>query len=248
MMNSDDVHAFVRCLCHKEAAETGAKVLKKEGLTHLAYESELSWAWPRQFEYKAEYFCESPLDPATTLSEIGRDDAEHVVNIFHPEIAVVAEQLDLGHTLAWTSTLMARNLNRPWPRARSIAALPIEVRTAQEKDIADSLRGISNAPSDFNDQIHNFYVEQNGAAIAKGQLVYLGGDRAYISDMFTLPEHRRHGHCNALMAALESKGRSLGATRIVLAPGLEAVRFCIYDRYGYQQSAVRAVIIRSEHR
>ena len=73
----------------------------------------------------------------------------------------------------------------------------------------------------------------------------MGDQTAYISDLFTDPAFRRQGWCSSMMAVLEEKARSLGATRAVLAPGLEQLEIQLYERYGYSRTAERAVLIPS---
>lgn len=247
-MNTEDVCAFIDALSHKEVAEIGATLdrLGDEAIL-LTYPQPQEWPWPRQFAYRRECFCVAPAGIGESLNVLAELSGEHVVNLFDPCVEeVVAQTLPRHHVLSWFSSLLARDLNEASASFQVLSQDVQEVRSPSDQLRFDSLRGISHLNPRQDRSIHNFYVRAgDGSVASKGQLIYLSGDRAYISDMFTAPELRRQGYCTAIVRALERKAWELGARRIILAPGLEAARIGLYERYGYTPSATRAVLIRA---
>lgn len=248
MMNAEDVRAFVGALTHKEATELGA-TLERFGdeTTLLTYPQPQEWSWPRQFAYRRECFCVAPTCIDQCLNTLAELSGEHVVNLFSPGVEeALSHTLPGHHVLAWYSSLLARDLDAVPALFQGRGKDVQEVRSPSDQSRFDSLRGISHPNPRPDPSIHNFYAcDDEGSVAAKGQLIYLGEDRAYISDMFTVPERRRRGYCTAIIEALERKARELGARRTVLAPGLEASRIGLYELYGYAPSATRAVLVRA---
>ena len=74
----------------------------------------------------------------------------------------------------------------------------------------------------------------DGEVVGCGAVRLLDGADAEIKRMYVMPSRRGRGIGGALLAALESEARSLGATRLVLETGerlLEAV--ALYERTGF---------------
>lgn len=82
-----------------------------------------------------------------------------------------------------------------------------------------------------------FFVVYLGAeAVGCGAVRVIGGASAEIKRMYVRPANRGRGAGAALLAALESEARRLGATRVVLETGdrqREALAF--YQRAGYAE-------------
>ena len=245
-MNEEDALAFIRALTCREVVEGAAVASSSDNVTELCYNADLQWPWPREFKYRREY-----LAVAEASEVASRINLEHeiVVNLFHRDLAsqeAILHESDL--TRAWVNPIMGRDLAQPWPRPVPSSMRAREVTSIEDRNRFNSVPGISNRSDVIDDRIHYFFFENDVQVIAKGQLIYLGEGTAYISDLFTDRAFRRQGWCNAMMAVLEEKARSLGATRAVLAPGLEQIELQLYERYGYSRTAERAVLIPSRGR
>ena len=70
------------------------------------------------------------------------------------------------------------------------------------------------------------------AAIGKLAMVETG---AYITDVQTMPDHRRQGYAEAIMRRLHADARAAGLTRAVLTS--TAMARPLYERLGYRQIA-----------
>jgi len=242
-MNRNDALAFAKALAYRESAEGMAVTSPAGNIIELRYHSAIRWPWPRTFSYQLEYFAVAEMRDLTAAINPEQDI---VVNLFAENLDDNAQQQALerfGLIKAWTAPIMGRNLVMPWPHPTPPNPAIREVTSCEARDRFNSIAGISNPSDSLDEQIHYFYLEQDDQVIAKGQLVYLGEGTAYISDLFTAPAYRQQGHCSAMMAILEQKARSLGATRAVLAPGLEQIELQLYERYGYSCTAERAVLI-----
>ena len=240
-MNEEDARAFIKALTYREVVEGAAVASSSGNVIELCYNSELQWPWPREFQYRREY-----LAVAEASEVASRINLEHeiVVNLFHQDLASQETILhELGLTRAWINPIMGRDLAQPWLRPFALSVRAREVTSIIDRSRFNSIPGISNQSDVIDDRIHYFFFENDVQVIAKGQLIYLGEGTAYISDLFTDQAFRRQGWCSAMMAVLEEKARSLGATRAVLAPGLEQIELQLYERYGYSRTAERAVLI-----
>lgn len=245
----DAVAAFIRALAHRERCEAGAAVLQHgAATTEVCYPTPLAWPWPVQFDYVSEFFCTAPGE--RSLREVASAPASagaHVVNLFAAQPTSEAQQfIERGYRQAWTSTLLARPLATAWSRPATPGVQVHGVADALGMARFAQLPGISNPGTARDPFIHNVFATLGDEVVAKGQLVLPPGSVvAYVSDMFTHPEHRRTGLCHLVMHALEAKARSLGATHSCLAPGLEVAAFGLYGKYGYTQAGVRAVLVRA---
>jgi GNAT superfamily N-acetyltransferase len=168
-------------------------------------------------------------------------------NFFSRELETEAQHfIDAGYVQAWVSVLLGRSLNQNWNRPLPNELAVREVGNDQDMERYASLPGISNQGATRDPCIHNFFATAGGEVAAKGQLVLLPGSGAYISDMFSKPEYRLRGLCTTILAALERKALSLGATHVCLAPGYQVAAFGLYEKYGYTAVGSRAVLILSE--
>ena len=242
-MNEEDALAFIKALTYREVVEGAAVASSSRNVVELCYNSDLQWPWPREFKYRLEYFA---VAEASEVASVINLEHEIVVNLFHQDLASQEAILhELGLTRAWVNPIMGRDLAQPWLRPVPLSVSAREVTSSKDRNRFNSISGISNQSDVIDDRIHYFFFENDVQIIAKGQLIYLGEGIAYISDLFTDQAFRRQGWCSAMMAVLEEKARSLGATRAVLAPGLEQIELQLYERYGYSRTAERALLILS---
>lgn len=239
------VTAFVRALSHRERCEAYASVHSHGSTTEIVYTTPLHWPWPRKFVYVNEFFCTefAPL----ALSEVQASDGsrgEHVINFFAANLKQSTQHFfDAGYTEAWTSILLGRSLSKERHRTTPDNVNVHQVRSGQDMERYKSLSGISNPAAPRDAHIHNYFAVSGAEVVAKGQFVLLPGSVAYISDMYTRPEHRRTGLCNLIMQALESGARLRGATHACLAPGREVASFGLYEKYGYEPVCSRSILI-----
>lgn len=249
-MEHNLVRAFIKSLLHKETVEAGANAFGADKTIEIRYASALEWPWPRQFTYRREFLSQgSPGECLDAIhSRIG-DGEEHVVNFFSNQLDCEIPHFETaGYVEAWRSGLLGRDLRRHWHKPGAIAAKVHEVASSADMAHYASLPGISNPGLARDASIHNFFAIHDGEVLAKGQLVYQCDAVAYVSDMFTKPEHRNKGLCTSMLAAIENKARSLGATHTCLAPGQEVASFGLYEKYGYTVAGTRSVLIpRGEH-
>ena len=242
-MNEEDALAFIKALTYREVVEGAAVASSSRNVVELCYNSDLQWPWPREFKYRLEYFA---VAEASEVASVINLEHEIVVNLFHQDLASQEAILhELGLTRAWVNPIMGRDLAQPWLRPVPLGASVRAVTSSKDRNRFNSVSGISNQSDVIDDRIHYFFFENDVQVIAKGQLIYLGEGTAYISDLFTDQAFRQQGWCSAMMAVLEEEARSLGATRAVLAPGLEQIELQLYERYGYSRTAERTLLILS---
>jgi hypothetical protein len=244
-MEPEAVSTFIRLLAHREHKEVAARVRAHGSTTEICYGAPMDWPWPRQFTYKNEYFCVgSGLRCVGEVSRASVGEAEHVVNFFSADLELETRHfIDAGYVQAWVSLLLGRSLRHGWNRPLAQNTEVHEVGSAKDMERYASLPGISNPGTARDPSIHNFFATIEGEVVAKGQVLLQSGSVAYVSDMFSRPDHRRKGLCNTIMSALEAKARSLGATHVCLAPGYEVASYGLYEKYGYQVAGYRAVLI-----
>lgn len=253
IMPNEIVKSFVRSLAHREGVEAGASLAERGGTTAITYAEAHEWPWPRRFNYATEFFCTDGGD--TSIREVlamAASHRNHVVNLFadQPERESPFDQpfLDIGYTQAWVSPLLSRALVHVWSRPTPEGVRIHEVLDARDMARYASVLGISNPGTARDSGIHNFFALVETEVVAKGQLITLPGEAAYISDVFCVPEHRRRGLCHAMMRALEDKARALGARQACLAPGPEVMSYGLYAKYGYRQVASRSVLMSAQQR
>ncbi len=239
------VHAFIQSLAHRERVEVEATANSAGKTTEIRYLSALEWPWPRQFAYTREFFSQGSASEclAAIRGRMGSAQ-EHVVNLFSDQLDSEIPHFEAaGYVEAWRSRLLGRDLGCGWPRPGVAETEIQEVASSADMVRYASLVGISNPGLARDAAIHNFFAASGSEVLAKGQLVYHSNSVAYISDMFTKPEHRRTGLCASILAAIENKARSLGATHTCLAPGQEVESFGLYEKYGYTVAGIRSILI-----
>ena len=244
-MKHNIVNAFIQSLAHKERVEVEVTANSLGTTTEIQYASAPEWPWPRQFAYTQEFFSQgSAIECLTAIRGRIGDAQEHVVNFFSDQLDFEIPHFETtGYVEAWRSRILGRNLSHRWHKPGAVAAEVHEVASSADMVRYASLPGISNSGVARDASIHNFFAARGGEVLAKGQLVYCCDSVAYVSDMFTKPEHRKKGFCASILAAIENKARSLGATHTCLAPGQEVELFGLYEKYGYSVAGSRSVLI-----
>ncbi|QTN28603.1 GNAT family N-acetyltransferase [Rhodoferax sp. AJA081-3] len=239
------VRAFIQSLAHREQVEAGATTPSAGETAEIRYPSAMEWPWPRQFTYTREFFSQaSSTECLQVIRSLIATTEEHVINFFSAELDAEVPHFEAaGYVEAWRSRLLGHDLDRRWNQPDVTGTEIHEVASSADMVRYASLPGISNPGLARDASIHNFFATSSGEVLAKGQLVYCSGSVAYVSDMFTKPEHRNKGLCADVLAAIESKALSLGATHTCLAPGQEVEAFGLYEKYGYVAAGVRSVLI-----
>lgn len=95
-------------------------------------------------------------------------------------------------------------------------------------------------------QLHDFVVFKKRVVVATAQLVMTDCRVAYVSRMFTAPEHRQTGCCRALLDTMHTEAGTLGMTHSVLVPSLMAWELGIYEKLGYRICNTVALMIREQ--
>jgi predicted GNAT family acetyltransferase len=92
--------------------------------------------------------------------------------------------------------------------------------------------------------LHDFVALRAQAVVATGQFVTTNHGVAYVSRMFTAPEHRQTGCCRALLDTMHAEAGALGMTHSVLVPSLMAWELGVYEKVGYRNCNTIALIVR----
>jgi predicted GNAT family acetyltransferase len=95
-------------------------------------------------------------------------------------------------------------------------------------------------------KLHDFVVVRDRAVVAAAQLVTTGHGVAYVSRMFTAPEHRQTGCCRALLNTMHAEACVLGMRHCVLVPSLMAWELRVYQKLGYSKCSTIALMIRDQ--
>ena len=95
-------------------------------------------------------------------------------------------------------------------------------------------------------QLHDFVVLRDQTVVATAQLVTTTHGVAYVSRMFTAPEHRQTGCCRALLDTMHAEARAFGMTHSVLVPSFMAWELNIYEKLGYRKCNTIALMIREQ--
>ena len=223
-------------------------------MTTVEHKDEIEHPWPRSFRFKLELLVEQAAT-AARVSDVYRQMAsdphvECVANLVVVDPDPLAEELESsGFTRAFDKALMARSIGaaqQPSQRAEGLAVCKVDspALVAQTAVLGQEYRSHDAVLGDH--QLHDFVVFRDQAVVATAQLVTTGHGVAYVSRMFTAPEHRQTGCCRALLDAMQAEGRALGMTHCVLVPSLMAWELSIYQKLGYSHCNTIALVIREQ--
>lgn len=248
------VRGFVSAVAYHFSRQGDAKARHFGSVTALEYRNEIEHPWPRAFRFKLELLVEE----GATAAEIGNvyrhmasdPHIECVANLLVSDPDPLVEELKTsGFTRAFDKALMARCIGAPQPSSerpegldvRQVDTPALVARTAllgQEYRSHDAVLG--------DRRIQDFVAFRYQAVVATAQLVTTDHGVAYVSRMFTAPEHRQTGCCRALLNAMHAEARAFGMTHCVLVPSLMAWDLGVYEKLGYRNCNTIALLIREQ--
>jgi GNAT superfamily N-acetyltransferase len=248
------VRGFVSAVGYHFASQGYASVCRFGAVTTLEHRNDVEHPWPRVFRFKLELLVEEGAT-AAEIDKIYRHVAsdprvECVVNLLVTDPAGLVEELtSLGFMHAFDKALMARSLGahqlpRESPENLHVRKVDTPALVAQTILLGQDHRSQDAVLEDR--QIHDFIAFRDGAVAATAQFVTTDYRIAYVSRMFTAPEHRQTGCCRALLHTMQAEARALGMTHSVLVPSLMAWELGIYEKLGYRLCNPMSLMIREQ--
>ena len=214
--------------------------------------------WPetgrRGAEFSEEFFA-LDLDPAKVLAAVraARPGPDHLI----AEIAARTEPatdayLAAGYEFGSAEPLLVADLTDDNSLARAGATEAERVTSMAEVEQILAAQASVGYPARLFSQallddpgvgIRAIFVDGAFAAIGKLAMVETGG---YVTDVQTMPEHRRQGLAETIMRQLHADARGAGLTRAVLTS--TAMARPLYERLGYRQLATVTIYATPESR
>jgi predicted GNAT family acetyltransferase len=248
------VRGFVSGVEHQFSWQGDAKVRRFGSVTTLEYRDEIEHPWPRAFRFKLELLVEE----GATAAEIS-DAYRHVASDPHVECVanllvsdpnpLVDELRSSGFTRAFDKALMATCIGSPRLSSEHLEGLDVRkvgtpALVAQTAQLGQEHRSHDAVLGDR--QLHDFVVLRDQAVVATAQFIATSHGVAYVSRMFTAPEHRQTGCCRALLDTMHAAARGFGMTHSVLVPSLMAWELGVYEKLGYRNCSTIALIVREQ--
>jgi predicted GNAT family acetyltransferase len=248
------VRGFVSAVEHHFSRQGDAKVRRFGSVTALEHRDEIEHPWPRAFRFKLELLAEEGAT-AAEISNVYRHLAsdshvECVANLLVCDPTPLVEELKArGFTCAFDKVLMARcigasQLSSGHPEGLDVRKVDTPALVAQTAPLGEEYQSHDVVLGDR--QLHDFVVLRDQAVVATAQLVATGHGVAYVSRMFTAPEHRQTGCCRALLDTMHAEARAFGMTHCVLVPSLMAWELGVYEKLGYRNCNTITLMIREQ--
>lgn len=248
------VQGFVSAVGHHFVRQASAEVCRFGTVTTLQYGNEVEHPWPRAFRFKLELLAEDGAT-AAEIDHVYRyvavdPQVECVVNLLVTDPGALVEELKpRGFTHAFDKVLMARSIDLPQRPRENPEGLHVRKVDTPALVAQTMLLGEEHRSHDVvlgGRQLHDFVVFKHRAVVATAQLVTTDCRVAYVSRMFTTPEHRQTGCCRALLDTMHTEARTLGMTHSVLVPSLMAWELGVYEKLGYRKCNTIALMIREQ--
>jgi predicted GNAT family acetyltransferase len=246
------VRGFVSAVEYRFSRQGDAKVRQFGSVTTLEHKEEIEHPWPRAFRFRLELLVEegaTAAEIANVYWHVASDlRVECVANLLVFDANRLVEELkSSGFTRAFDKALMARCIGAPQPSSERPEGLDVRkvdtpALVAQTVQLGQEYRSDEAVLGDR--RLHDFVVLRDQAVVATGQLVTTGHGVAYVSRMFTKPEHRQTGCCRALLNTMHAEARAFGMTHSVLVPSLMAWELSIYEKLGYTNCNTITLIVR----
>ncbi|HEY3889769.1 MAG TPA: GNAT family N-acetyltransferase [Caulobacteraceae bacterium] len=241
-----DIAAIIDAIAHKMAVEQGVEVVRVPGAVGLRYREPLPHPWPRAVELSVEILAADLASAAKAGAQILADRHEtHRTSVFGCDVYADGEAIAAaGYDGCWNTALLAADLAQA-PRTR-VSDLAVErVERADQVAELNALdpEFLSHAAGLGRPDFIDLLGRRAGRAVAKGQIVCLAGQAAYVADMFTHPVARNAGYAGAILSALHDEAAARGAWRAVLIPSQAAAESRFYEKRGYSLVCPRAVLL-----
>lgn len=248
------VRGFVSAVEYHFSRQGDAKVRHFGSVATLEHRDEIEHPWPRAFRFKLELLVEEGAT-AAEISNVYRHVAsdphiECVANLLVSDPNSLVEELkSSGFTRAFDKVLMARCIGAPQlsserPEGLDVRRVDTPALIAQTALLGQEYRSHDAVLGDR--QLHDFVVFRDQAVVATAQLVATNHGVAYVSRMFTAPEHRQTGCCRTLLNTMHAEARAFGITHSVLVPSLMAWELSVYEKLGYRNCNTIALIVREQ--
>ncbi len=241
-----DIAAIIVAIAHKMAVEQGVEVVRVAGAVGLRYRNPLPHPWPRAVELSVEILASDLASAAEAGAQILADANEtHRTSVFGCDVYADAEAIEAaGYDGCWNTALLAADL----AQARRTSAAELAIERVERVDQVAELNVLepefpSHAASLGRPEFIDLLGRRAGQAVAKGQLVCVAGEAAYVADMFTRPSARNAGCAGAILSALHDQAVARGARRAVLIPSQAAAESGFYEKRGYSLVCPRAVLL-----
>jgi len=237
-----DIEAMIDSIARKMTVELGAKVARLSSAIAIRYPTPLEYTWPRAVAVSLEILGPGLEASASAGASLGEP---HLAHVFGCDVQADARAIDAaGYDSCWNVQTLALDLGQV--QTHTAEGLAIE-RVERREQLAE-LNAIepdyrSYEPSLGRDEFVDLLGRRDGQAVAKGQIVCVSPDIAYVADMFTAPVARKAGYGSALLSALHAEARLRGRTRAVLIPSLMAAEARFYERHGYQRVSLDAMLL-----
>jgi GNAT superfamily N-acetyltransferase len=244
-----DIAAIIGAITHKMAVEQGVQVVRVPGAAGLRYRKPLPHPWPRAVELSVEILAADLASVATAAPILADTHETHRTSVFGCDVYADAEAIAAaGYDGCWNTALLAADLAQA-PRTRA-ADLIIE-RVERDDQVAElnvlEPEFPSHTASLGRPEFVDLLGRRAGRAVAKGQIVCLAGEAAYVGDMFTHPEARNMGYAGAILSALHDEAAARGARRALLIPSQAAAESRFYEKRGYSLVCPRAVLLSQDY-
>lgn len=201
--------------------------------------------WPgtgrRGAEFSEEFFA-LDLDSADVLAAVraARPGPDHLIAEIAARTSPMTDAyLAAGYEYGSDEPLMIADLTDEnsrlpvGPPQRVTSMAEAEQILAAHATIGYPARPFSQALLDDPQvSIRAIFIEGQPATLGKLAMVETG---AYITDVVTMPDHRRTGLAETIMRQLHADARAAGLTRALLTS--TAMARPLYERLGYQQIA-----------
>ncbi len=231
--------------------ETGSDMRQVADVYAINHGVPIAHEYPRKFDFRQEFLANGG-EPNVVLRCVREclfeEHDDHVLYVFSRDVAEkIPAYQSLGYHHAWNNALLGMPLGE-------VVELPVAgLRVREIANTADvvTYQGLSGsaavAHSTTDANVHTFLCEDdNGVPMGRGQLVTENKLFAYVSGMFTAPEHRRCGVGTALMNAMHQRGMKKGARFCLLVPSRFASEINFYPKFNYEVVAPHAVFIPSQ--
>lgn len=243
------VMAFVESITHVFGVETGS-VSHRVGQVHVIHHpNDILHHYPREFSFRREFVSlggatEDVLESVRlTLSSPTED---HVLYVFGDDVGANIPQYEaMGYQHAWNNGLMAVQIDATRSPLAPDYFLIRELTEIADVAMYEGLGGPTAVGHTlFDPHIHSFVsYDQSGKPLGRSQLVTKVDRFAYVSGMFTAPDHRNRGVGSGLMNTMHKRARREGAEYCILVPSRMASEINFYPRFGYEVVAPHSVFV-----
>ena len=244
------IQAYLKNIQYKYKVETNASIIQLDQVTGIQYSQKNQQPWPRQFDYRLEFFA-MDVSPGAVDKSINKylidNPQEYVLTVFSQNLnALIPTYKSLGYQHAWSNTIMEHKLSMH-PLSLNFDT-DIELFSVQNNADVSAINAMG---PDFPTSIHglndkhifNFYATYKNEIGAKAQGVIYDSKYIYLADMFTHPQFRRKGLSAALLQKLHQIGQENGCSHAILVPSKMTKEIELYQKFLYREVVSMALLV-----